>query len=121
MEENSAIRHGFLRKAEGIRMRTCQMLYPVESSTRRSVSMDGMWKFSLDWKQEGEGKDWKNGVPGEERIPVPASFQDFYTDKEIREYTGDVWYETDFFVPGEWQVRRLPSVSAARRTASAFM
>ena len=101
MEENSAIRHGFLRKAEGIRMRTCQMRYPVESSTRRPVSRDGMWKFSLDWKQEGEGKDWKNGVPGEERIPVPASFQDFYTDKEIRKETGDVWDETDLSEPGE--------------------
>ena len=88
-------------------MRTCQMLYPVESSTRRSVSMDGMWKFSLDWKQEGEEKNWKNGVPGNEMIPVPASFQDFYTDKEIREYTGDVWYETDFFVPGEWQGKEV--------------
>ena len=32
-------------------------------------------------------------------IPVPASFQDFYTDKDIREFTGDVWYETDAFIP----------------------
>ena len=84
-------------------MRTCQMLYPAESSSRRAVSMDGMWKFSLDERQEGEKNGWKNGVPGREMIPVPASFQDFYTDKDTREYTGDVWYETDFFVPGEWE------------------
>ena len=35
-------------------------------------------------------------------MPVPASFCDFFTDKECREYCGDFWYETDFFVPGEW-------------------
>ena len=88
-------------------MRTCQMLYPKESAARRSVSMDGMWKFSLDRKQEGEEKNWKDGIPGNEMIPVPASFQDFYTDKDIREYTGDVWYETDFFVPGEWKGKEV--------------
>ena len=32
-------------------------------------------------------------------IPVPASFQDFYTDKKIREFAGDMWYETDVLVP----------------------
>ena len=45
------------------------------------------------------GKDWKNHIPGHDTIPVPASFQDFYTDKDIREFTGDVWYETDAFIP----------------------
>ena len=40
-------------------------------------------------------------------IPVPASFQDFYTDKDIREFTGDMWYETRFFVPGEWEGRDI--------------
>lgn len=88
-------------------MRTCQMLYPRESSVRRVVSLDGMWKFCLDRKQEGEAENWKNGIPGRERIPVPASFQDFYTDKDTREFAGDVWYETDFFVPGEWEGREV--------------
>lgn len=36
-------------------------------------------------------------------IPVPASFADLYTDKELRDFCGDVWYETSFFVPGELQ------------------
>lgn len=84
-------------------MRTCQMLYPRDTATRRAVSMDGMWKFRLDWNQEGYEKGWKDGLPHADRIPVPASFQDLYTEKEIREFTGDVWYETDLFVPGEWE------------------
>lgn len=83
------------------------MLYPKTTLTRRRISMDGMWKFCLDEKAVGEKEGWIDGIPGEEIIPVPASFQDFYTEKDIREYTGDFWYETDFFVPGEWEGREI--------------
>lgn len=83
------------------------MLYPKTTLTRRRISMDGMWKFHLDERSVGENEGWIDGIPGEEMIPVPASFQDFYTEKDIREYTGDFWYETDFFVPGEWEGRKI--------------
>lgn len=83
------------------------MLYPKTTLTRRRISMDGMWKFHLDERSVGENEGWIDGIPGEEMIPVPASFQDFYTEKDIREYTGDFWYETDFFVPGEWEGREI--------------
>lgn len=88
-------------------MRTCQMLYPKDTAARRAVSMDGMWKFQLDWKQQGYEQGWKDGLPAPDMIPVPASFQDFYTDKDIREFTGDVWYENDIFVPGEWEGKEV--------------
>lgn len=88
-------------------MRTCQMLYPKDTSARRAVSMDGMWKFRIDWNQEGYEQGWKDGIPDPDMIPVPASFQDFYTEKEVREFTGDVWYETDVFVPGEWEGKQV--------------
>ena len=83
------------------------MLYPKTTLTRRRISMDGMWKFHLDERSVGENEGWIDGIPGEEMIPVPASFQDFYTEKDIREYTGDFWYEADFFVPGEWEGREI--------------
>lgn len=79
------------------------MLYPKATSSRRAVCMNGMWKFHLDEQASGEQDGWADGIPGNDMIPVPASFQDFYTDKDIREFTGDVWYETDAFVPGEWE------------------
>ena len=75
------------------------MLYPRQTVSRRVVSLDGMWKFCLDPKGEGKEKGWTDGIPGKERIPVPASFQDFYTDKAVREYAGDMWYETEVFIP----------------------
>ena len=36
---------------------------------------------------------------------MPASFQDFYTDKDTREFTGDVWYAREFYVPDTWRGR----------------
>ncbi len=83
------------------------MLYPKTTATRRAVSQDGMWKFHLDEECIGEKEGWIEGVPGNEMIPVPASFQDFYTEKDVREYTGDVWYEKDMFVPGEWEGKKI--------------
>ena len=98
------------------------MLYPKTTLTRRRISMDGMWKFCLDEKAVGEKEGWMDGIPGEEMIPVPASFQDFYTEKDIRDYTGDFWYETDFFVPGEWEGREiLLRFGAATHRASVYV
>lgn len=97
-------------------------LYPKTTLTRRRISMDGMWKFHLDERSVGENEGWIDGIPGEEMIPVPASFQDFYTEKDIREYTGDFWYETDFFVPGEWEGREiLLRFGAATHRASVYV
>ena len=83
-------------------MNNKSLLYPVVSTSRRVVSLDGMWRFSFDAKSEGVEANWANGLPESISMPVPASFCDFFTDKESREYCGDFWYETDFFVPGEW-------------------
>lgn len=84
-------------------MKKDQLLYPRDTVSRRAVSLDGMWKFQLDEKKTGCKEGWTDGLPAPDLIPVPASFQDFYTDKDIREYTGDFWYEKDVFIPGEWR------------------
>ena len=98
------------------------MLYPRETVSRRVVSMDGMWKFCLDEKSAGENEKWQEGIPGKEMIPVPASFQDFYTEKDIREYAGDFWYEKDMFVPGEWSGKQvLLRFGAATHRAVVFV
>lgn len=79
------------------------MLYPTETVSRRVISMDGMWGFCLDPEGRGKKEGWTRKIPGREQIPVPASFQDFYTDKDTREYAGDFWYETQVFVPEEYR------------------
>ena len=84
-------------------MQDKSLLYPCESSARRVVSLDGMWRFAFDPQGQGVDKAWTMALPESITMPVPASFCDFFTDKDSREYCGDFWYETDFFVPGEWE------------------
>ena len=83
------------------------LLYPCSSLTRRVQVLDGMWNFQFDAKSEGVAAGWAEGLPASVKMPVPASFCDFFTDKDSREYTGDFWYETDFYVPAEWQGMEL--------------
>lgn len=88
-------------------MLTYSSLYPQDTETRHSISLDGMWKFKIDWESQGRQSGWQKGLSGYDMIPVPASFQDFYTEKEIREFVGDVWYETEVFVSDRWQGEAL--------------
>ena len=75
------------------------LLYPLNTLTRTSMRLDGMWRFQIDWDEKGDDEKWQDGIPSDEMIPVPASFQDFYTDKRVREFTGDIWYESTVFIP----------------------
>ena len=79
------------------------LLYPIDTATRRAVSLNGMWGFQTDPQARGQEDGWVRRLPAPDQIPVPASFQDFYTDKATREYCGDFWYEKDVFVPEEWK------------------
>ena len=83
------------------------LLYPRATSKRRLLSLDGMWKFKFDRKAEGEIEGWNNGLKDYDNVPVPSSFADLFTDKDSREFCGDFWYETEFYVPSEWKGREL--------------
>jgi beta-glucuronidase len=80
-----------------------EMLYPRNTLTRKVISLDGMWKFKFDPESNGLEEQWEKGLQNAIQIPVPSSFNDLFTDKESREYAGDFWYETEFFVPSEWK------------------
>ena len=86
----------------GIYMMT-SLLYPVDTVSRRAVSLNGMWGFRLDPSGIGTSEGWQKRLPDPDLIPVPSSFQDLYTDKFTRDYCGDFWYEKDVFVPAEWR------------------
>lgn len=75
------------------------LLYPVTNKFRQDQKLDGLWDFKFDPSAEGEKKGWTTGFGDPIKMPVPASFNDFFTDKDSREYTGDFWYAKKFFVP----------------------
>ena len=82
-------------------------LYPRSTATRQAVSLNGFWKFRFDPESRGLDENWKDGINSKETMLVPASFADFFTDKDSREYSGDFWYETEFFVPAEWRDKEI--------------
>ena len=77
-------------------MENKSLLYPCDSGSRRVVSLDGMWRFAFDPESKGVDGGWALHLPESITMPVPASFCDFFTNKDSREYCGDFWYETDF-------------------------
>ena len=82
-------------------------LYPCSNQARMAYSLDGMWKFQFDPEEKGEKENWQNKLPDPISMPVPASFSDFFTTKEERDYCGDFWYETEVFVPKDWEKQEL--------------
>ena len=82
-------------------------LYPRITHTRTSVSLDGMWHFRFDPESIGEQEKWMDHLDSSISIPVPSSFADLFTDQYSKNYCGDFWYETDFFVPKAENVRTM--------------
>ena len=78
------------------------LLYPRATTTRRLFGLDGLLIFRLYSESKGVEAGWALDLPSSLSMPVPASFCDLFTDKASREYCGDFWYETSFFVPAEW-------------------
>ena len=74
------------------------LLYPCINACRKSVCLDGLWKMQFDPSSKGKKEDWMNGIPDAFTMPVPGSFADLFTEKEKRDYCGDFWYETKFFL-----------------------
>lgn len=96
-------------------------LYPENTVTRQVIDLSGMWKFAFDFNSEGEQENYKDGIPDGILMPVPASFADFFTEKQFKEYTGDFWYETEFYADTAWKERDVDiRFFAAAHTADVY-
>jgi beta-glucuronidase len=84
------------------------MLAPRDTPTRERKSLDGLWRFALDPDGDGRARNWPGGLPREAReVPVPASYNDIFTDPEVHDHVGEVWYETTVRVPSGWAGQRI--------------
>ncbi|KRO26444.1 beta-glucuronidase [Lactiplantibacillus fabifermentans DSM 21115] len=86
---------------------TTSVLYPVSNSYRDNKSLNGLWQFKFDPQKVGPAEHWERGLTDTISMPVPGSFADLFTDRESRDYTGDFWYQTDFYVPRDWDEQTL--------------
>jgi beta-glucuronidase len=84
------------------------MLRPQDTSTRERKCLNGLWQFALDAEGEGRSGRWfAEPLQGAREMAVPASFNDIAADAAVRDYFGDVWYQTNVWVPSGWQGRRI--------------
>jgi beta-glucuronidase len=84
------------------------MLRPQDTSTRERKSLNGLWQFKLDPDGEGRSAGWfSQSLPESREMAVPASFNDIAADATVRDYFGDIWYQTTVWVPQGWQGRRI--------------
>ena len=84
------------------------MLRPQDTAARERKSLNGLWKFALDPEGTGREQRWFDGkLPGNREMAVPASFNDIAADAAVRDYFGDVWYQTVVRVPRGWDGRRI--------------
>ena len=79
------------------------MLRPRDTATRERKSLDGLWRFALDPAGEGRTAAVVRRPASQRReMAVPASFNDIVADAAVRDYFGDVWYQTTVRVPRGW-------------------
>ena len=80
-------------------------LKPQQTTTRDLVSLDGIWKFALG-EYNSTATPWTSPLPKGLECPVPASYNDIFTDKSIHDHVGWVYYQRDVIVPRGWSDQR---------------
>jgi len=77
-------------------------LKPQITSSRELVSLDGLWKFALA-SETNETASWTTPLPKKAlECPVPASYNDIFTDRAIHDHVGWVIYQREVVVPRGW-------------------
>lgn len=82
-------------------------LYPIQNKYRFNTLMNGNWQFETDPDSIGLKEGWNKELPDPEAMPVPGTFAELTTKRERKYYTGDFWYQKDFFVPSFLQGRDI--------------
>ncbi len=83
------------------------MLYPIMTTSRELVDLNGIWNFKLDhgtgFAEGWFGRPLQQAIP----MPVPASYNDPYEGAEFRDHIGWVWYEREIVVPDHFFTQRM--------------
>jgi len=81
------------------------MLKPRSTATREMVDLDGLWRFAIDSRVDDA--PWTAALATTLEAAVPASYNDLFTDPEIRDHVGWVYYQRTVRVPRGWAGERI--------------
>lgn len=81
-------------------------MYPQNNEVRCVISLDGLWDFKL---LETPYNESDVTAPLEDALimPIPASYNDLYMDRKIRNHAGDVVYQRKLSVPKQITDQKL--------------
>ncbi|MFM6966093.1 MAG: beta-glucuronidase [Rhodoluna sp.] len=84
------------------------MLRPQSTATRELLNLDGLWDFKVDFNSEGFNQNWASKpLDTKLQAPVPASYNDLFTDTAIRNHVGWVFYQRTVRVPRGFAGERI--------------
>ena len=79
------------------------MLPALSSPTRDLRSLDGMWRFAVDWDNTGvEDRLFAGPLNGNREVAVPSSVNDLFADEDVRNHVGLWFYQRTVRVPRGW-------------------
>ncbi|MHA7269688.1 beta-glucuronidase [Arthrobacter sp. HLT1-20] len=81
---------------------------PQNNATREVVNLDGLFAFKVDTKRAGLSEKWfRQPLSTAVEIAVPSSYNDLFTEQEVRDHVGYVWYQREVHVPRGWDGSRI--------------
>lgn len=83
------------------------MLYPLMTTSRELIDLNGIWNFKLDSGTGFDERWFEQPLQDTIRMAVPASYNDLYEGKEFRDHVGWVWYERTLVIPEHFLSQRI--------------
>ena len=83
------------------------MLYPIMTTSRELIDVNGIWNFKLDHGTGFAERWFEHPLQETVPMPVPASYNDLYEGAEFRDHIGWVWYEREIVVPAHFFDQRI--------------
>ncbi len=83
------------------------MLYPIMTSSRTVVSLDGIWDFKLDHGTGFDERWFEKPLEEAMAMPVPASYNDLKNGVDFRDHYGWVFYQRWVCVPEFVRTQRV--------------
>lgn len=81
---------------------------PQESMTREMKQITGLWDFCFDPEDRGITEKWyAKTIPATHKMAACTSYNDIFTDQNLHDYSGAVWYQLRTKIPAGWQDMRI--------------
>lgn len=79
-----------------------------DSLTRDTRQITGLWDFCFDPEDCGVKAQWYAGrLPNARKISIYNSYNDIFTEQELHDYVGSIWYQLNVKVPHGWDGNRI--------------